>query len=260
MQNICLKQGDFSFSSVSLSVPKGKITGIIGPNGSGKSTLVKIIAKLIQPREGTVYIHDGLLTAMSRKELAREIAVLMQSKERVPQMTVQELVTYGRTPHRPFYKGLSPRDHEAVHWAMDVTGIEENADRMVYTLSGGERQKVYIAMALAQKTKTLILDEPTTFLDIAHQLDVMELLKELNEIHDLTVLMVLHDLQQAAKYCDYLIAMKGGDVFQAGAPNEVMNEFFFQELYGIEAEVEIREYPRIMPIATIKKKKGGESV
>ncbi|MBS4162039.1 ABC transporter ATP-binding protein, partial [Klebsiella pneumoniae] len=128
------------------------------------------------------------------------------------------------------------------------------------TLSGGERQKVYIAMALAQKTKTLILVEPTTFLDIAHQLDVMELLKELNEIHDLTVLMVLHDLQQAAKYCDYLIAMKGGDVFQTGAPNEVMNEFFFQELYGIEAEVEIREYPRIMPIATIKKKKGGESV
>ncbi|MDI3411370.1 ABC transporter ATP-binding protein [Bacillus sonorensis] len=227
LQNICLKQGDFSFSSVSLSVPKGKITGIIGPNGSGKSTLVKIIAKLIQPREGTVYIHDGLLTAMSRKELAREIAVLMQSKERVPQMTVQELVTYGRTPHRPFYKGLSPVIMKLFigQWMSPELRKMQTEWCIHYR---GRKAKVYIAMALAQKTKTLILDEPTTFLDIAHQLDVMELLKELNEIHDLTVLMVLHDLQQAAKYCDYLIAMKGGDVFQTGAPNEVMNEFFFR--------------------------------
>ncbi|MGX9290827.1 ATP-binding cassette domain-containing protein [Bacillus sp. A015] len=152
----------------------------------------------------------------------------MQTRTAIPSMTVRELIALGRSPHRSIWKKSSKTDHEAIEWALDVTNSRGNENRMLHTLSGGERQKAYIAMALAQKTETIILDVPTTYLDIAHQLDLLELLKQLNETHGITILMVLHDLQQAAKYCDRLIAMKRGQVHQnqIGAPTEVLTEDF----------------------------------
>ncbi|MGE6630505.1 heme oxygenase [Bacillus sp. NPDC077027] len=259
LDQVYLKQGGFQLSSVSAAVPKGKITGIIGPNGSGKSTFIKAVARLTQADSGAIFINGMQQATMTAKDIAKEVAVLMQSRTTIPAMTVRELVAYGRTPHRSFYKRQTKEDREAIDWAMDVTNIRGNENRLLHTLSGGERQKAYIAMALAQQTDTLILDEPTTFLDIAHQLDLLELLKDLNKTHGLTVLMVLHDLQQAAKYCDRLIAMKRGSVHQIGTPKEVFTADFFEEVFGIQAEVHLEgAHPLIIPIASIQHKKGDE--
>lgn len=183
----------------------------------------------------------------------------MQTRTAIPSMTVRELVALGRSPHRSIWKKSSTSDHEAIEWALEVTNSRTNENRMLHTLSGGERQKAYIAMALAQKTETIILDEPTTYLDIAHQLELLELLKQLNQTHGITILMVLHDLQQAAKYCDRLIAMKRGQVHQIGSPKEVLTEDFFKEVFGIQAEVHLDgEHPLIIPIASIQQQKGDE--
>ena len=176
---------------------------------------------------------------MTAQEIAKEIAVLMQSRTAIPSMTVRELVALDAVRIVRSGKKARSTDQEAIEWALDVTNSRINENRMLHTLSGGERQKAYIAMALAQKTETIILDEPTTYLDIAHQLDLLELLKQLNKTHGITILMVLHDLQQAAKYCDRLIAMKRGQIYQIGTPKEVLTESFFKEVFGIQAEVHL---------------------
>ncbi|MGE1098431.1 heme oxygenase [Bacillus altitudinis] len=259
MDDVSLSQGGFRLSSISAAVPKGSVTGIIGPNGSGKSTFIKAAARLTSIESGMIYIHDIPQKEMTAKEIAQEVAVLMQTRTAIPSMTVRELVALGRSPHRSIWKKSSTSDHEAIEWALEVTNSRINENRMLHTLSGGERQKAYIAMALAQKTETIILDEPTTYLDIAHQLELLELLKQLNQTHGITILMVLHDLQQAAKYCDRLIAMKRGQVHQIGSPKEVLTEDFFKEVFGIQAEVHLDgEHPLIIPIASIQQQKGDE--
>ncbi len=223
-----LEMGHFRLDNISASIPKGKITGIVGPNGSGKSTLLKVMTRLLDADKGEVQIEQRPLKDYSTKELARSVSMLPQSKSGLPELTVRELVAYGRSPHKRLFESRMKQEDEAIiDWALEITGTKRHENRMFHTLSGGEQQKARIAMALAQKTDILLLDEPTTYLDIAHQLDVMEMLQKINQEYNLTILMVLHDLQQAAHYCDYLIAMKRGKIVTTGTPEDILSREFF---------------------------------
>ncbi|WP_026672666.1 ABC transporter ATP-binding protein [Alkalihalobacterium bogoriense] len=246
--------GRFSLHDISVSFEVGKITGIIGPNGSGKSTLLKVLTRLLSIDKGEVRLNEKKLHEYKAKEFATTLAMLPQSKGVLPNLTVKELITYGRSPHQQLFTyRLSTDDKIAIEWAMDVTGTSKHANRMFHTLSGGEQQKARIAMALAQQTNLLLLDEPTTYLDISHQLDVMEMLDHINQNYQMTIIMVLHDLQQAAKYCHHLITMKKGAIVTTGQPKEMITAQFLQDVYGIEAKVQFEDgYPIIIPIKTIK--------
>ncbi|UOE94585.1 ABC transporter ATP-binding protein [Alkalihalobacillus sp. LMS39] len=247
--------GAFSLRDISVSFEEGKITGIIGPNGSGKSTLLKVLTRLLSADKGEVWLNEKNLHEFKAREFATALAMLPQSKGVLPNLTVKELITYGRSPHQQFFTyRLSTDDKIAIEWAMEVTGTSKHANRMFHTLSGGEQQKARIAMALAQQTNLLLLDEPTTYLDISHQLDVMETLETINENYHMTIIMVLHDLQQAAKYCHHLITMKRGSVVATGHPQEIITAQFLQDVYGIEAKVQFEDgYPIVIPIKTLKK-------
>ncbi|NQX59826.1 heme oxygenase [Paenibacillus qinlingensis] len=248
-KNIHLAFGPFGLQDLSVTIPYGKMTAIIGPNGSGKSTLLKVITRLQHPDSGNVEIYGHPLKSYSNLQFAQTAAMLTQAKEQVPELTVKELVAYGRSPHKRMFDRMNSEDHDIVNWALEITGTQRNEHRMFHTLSGGEQQKVRIAMALAQKTKILLLDEPTTFLDIAHQLDVMEMLQKINETYKLTIVMVLHDLQQAAAYCHYMIAMKLGKVVHRGEPRSLLSSRFLQDVYDIHAKVTFEDdYPVIIPI------------
>lgn len=245
-----LERGMFQLSDVTASIPQGKITAIVGPNGSGKSTLLKLIAQLLNADSGEVHIQNKPANAYKRSEFARTISMLPQSKESIPDITVRELVAFGRSPHQGMLRQrLTKEDEEIINWALKMTGIRRHEDRMFHTLSGGEQQKARIAMAIAQKTEIVLLDEPTTYLDMSHQLDVMEMLRKLNKQLNLTIVMVLHDLQQAAAYCDYLIAMDGGQISTVGSPQEVITPRFLRDVFEIEAKVSFAEdYPIIIPL------------
>ncbi|MEK0313476.1 heme oxygenase [Cohnella sp. 56] len=244
-----LDRGHFRLADVRLSLPAGRITAIVGPNGSGKSTLLRLFARLMKADGGTIALHGKDLRSYGTAELARTIAMMPQSAGSQPELTVREVVAYGRAPHRKLLAArLSAADEALVDWALETTGTTRHRDRLVHTLSGGEQQKVRIAMALAQRTDTLLLDEPTTYLDVAHQLELMEMLRRLNAERGLTVVMVLHDLQQAAAYSDYLIAMKRGRKIAAGHPRTLVTSAFMREVYGIEAQVRFEQaYPVIVP-------------
>ncbi|MGM9929020.1 MAG: ABC transporter ATP-binding protein [Bacillus sp. (in: firmicutes)] len=251
-EDINVNLGMFQLQDISLSIPKGKMTAIIGPNGSGKSTFLKIVTQLLQKDDGSISVLDKELKAYKRKEFAHVLTMMPQSKDMLPDLTVREIVSFGRSPYQGvFSKQNKQADEEAVEWALIITGTKKHEDRMFHTMSGGEQQKVRIAMALAQKTDILLLDEPTTFLDIAHQLDLMELLQKINGLYGITVVMVLHELQQAAKYCHQLIAMKKGKVVTTGSPKEILTSQFFKEVYEIDAKVLFDEdYPLIIPMNT----------
>ncbi len=223
--------------NISLVLEQGKITAIIGPNGSGKSTFLKTLAKNLLPSDGCVYFGGQDLRLLSRKELARKLAVLYQSSQAPSDITVQDLVEYGRFPHVSWWKGKTDKDRGLVLWAMRQTGLTEYAQRAVVTLSGGEQQRAWIAMALAQQPQTLILDEPTAYLDIAHQLEIMELLKRLNRDSGLSVVMVLHDLNQAAKYADTVVVLCKGQVAAAGRPAEVITAAMLREVFEVEGDL-----------------------
>ncbi|SDZ23964.1 iron complex transport system ATP-binding protein [Evansella caseinilytica] len=248
-KNIGLDLGRFQLQSVSTAFPAEKITAIIGPNGSGKSTLLKIISRLLAADAGEVFIDDMNVKMFRTKEFAKTLTMLPQSKELLLQLTVRELVSYGRSPHQKrFGYKMAAADEEIVNWALEITGTVKHADRMYHTLSGGEQQKARIAMSLAQKTDILLLDEPTTFLDIAHQFDVLEILREINQQYRVTIVMVLHDLQQAVKYSDYLVAMKKGNIAAAGVPEDVLTSAFLKNVYDIDAKVKYEDgYPLIIP-------------
>lgn len=252
-ETVQLNLGFFHLQDVSLSIPKGQMTAIIGPNGSGKSTILKIITQLLKADEGAVYISNKQVKEYSRKEFAKELTMMPQAKEHLPDLTVRELISYGRAPHkRLFNRESDQEDEKMIEWALEITGTKKYEHRMFHAMSGGEQQKVRIAMALAQKTNILLLDEPTTYLDIAHQLELMEMLKRINKEYEITIVMVLHELQQAAKYCDYLIAMKKGKVVDSGSPHELLTSAFFKLVYGIEAKVRFEdEYPLIIPISVL---------
>ncbi|PWW03284.1 heme oxygenase (staphylobilin-producing) [Paenibacillus cellulosilyticus] len=247
--NLTLERGMFKLMNVNAVIPKGKMTAIIGPNGSGKSTLLSLMTGLSDADEGTVTIQGKPLDNYSRSEFARVVSMLPQSKEQMPNITVKEFIEYGRAPYQPFFKQrLSEEDQRIVDWAMRTMRILRHEDRMFHTLSGGEQQKVRIAMALAQRTDLLLLDEPTTYLDIAHQLEVLDALTVLNRQKSTTIVMVLHDLQQAAAYCDHLIAMKDGEIHSAGSPKDILTRQLLREVYEVEAKVSFEgHYPIIIP-------------
>ncbi|RDY67660.1 ABC transporter ATP-binding protein [Halobacillus trueperi] len=224
-------------NDLNLHLPEGKITTIIGPNGCGKSTILQTMSRLIHPQTGFVYLDGKEIHKSSTKEIATKMAVLPQTPEAPTGLTVYELVTYGRFPHQRGFGRLTDEDRDIIEWALEVTGISDFAERAIDSLSGGQRQKVWIAMALAQETELLLLDEPTTYLDLTHQLEVLQLLERLNREENRTIAMVLHDLNHAARFADHMVAIKNGQIVQEGVPNEVMTEDVLGEVFNIDAHM-----------------------
>ena len=222
---------------VNASIPEGKVTSVIGPNGAGKSTLLKVLGRINDKYKGEVIIDNVDIRSIKRKAFAQRLAILPQGMQAPADITVRQLVDYGRFPYRSWFAARKRTDDEIVDWAMAETQVSGLAERQLISLSGGERQRAWIAMALAQKPKILLLDEPTTYLDIAHQLEVMDIVTRLNHDLGLTVIMVLHDLNQAVKYSDYLVVVKDKQVFTAGKPGDVMNEVLLREVFGVKGEV-----------------------
>lgn len=223
--------------NLSVHIPDKKITTIIGSNGCGKSTLLKAITRIITQQAGSVVLDGEDIAKQHTKELARKMAILPQSPESVGGLTVGELVSYGRFPYQKGFGRLTKRDYEVIDWALEATGTIEFKYRPVDALSGGQRQRVWIAMALAQETEIIFLDEPTTYLDMAHQLEVLELLQDLNLNEGRTIVMVLHDLNQAARFADHLIALKAGEIVKAGTCEEVIQREVLREVFQIDAEI-----------------------
>ncbi|GAA0227136.1 ABC transporter ATP-binding protein [Metaclostridioides mangenotii] len=223
--------------NLNAGIPEGKITTIIGPNGCGKSTILKSLGRIMKPKNGMIYINGDDIRKLSTKEIAKRMAVLPQSPQSPNGLTVGELVAYGRYPHQKGLGSLTPEDKKIISWALDATKISEFADRSVETLSGGQRQRVWIAMALAQQTGIILLDEPTTYLDLSHQLEVLELLYDLNKKQGSTIVMVIHDLNLAARFADYMIAIRGGEIISSGTPDEVMNRSVLKKTFNIDAEI-----------------------
>ncbi len=224
---------------------------IIGPNGSGKSTLLKGLSRLLPCESGTVRLAGQELKSMPNKRISQLMCILSQSNQTPADMTVEELVSYGRLPHMKWYGRLSLEDYAIIDWAIAQTGLETFRKRLVVSLSGGEGQRAWIAMALAQRPKVLLLDEPTTYLDIAHQLEVLELVRSVNRELGITTVMVLHDLNQASAYSDTICVIREGQIAMTGKPSEVLTPATIREIYGVEAEVEFvhnAQYPRIHPI------------
>ncbi|AIM16909.1 MULTISPECIES: ABC transporter ATP-binding protein [Neobacillus] len=223
--------------NLSVKIPDKKITTIIGPNGCGKSTLLKAITRIISQQSGSVVLDGKDISKVNTKLLAKKMAILPQTPESASGLTVGELVSYGRFPYQSGFGRLTKKDYEVIEWALDVTGTADFKFHPVDALSGGQRQRVWIAMALAQETDIIFLDEPTTYLDMAHQLEVLELLQKLNKEQERTIIMVLHDLNQAARFADYIIALKDGEVVKAGTCEEVITRDVLRKVFQIDAEI-----------------------
>jgi len=237
-QAVTLGYGDRTIvDRLDLDVPPGRITAIIGANGCGKSTLLRALARLITPTEGQVVLDGKALHARPSKEVARTLGLLPQSPVAPEGIAVADLVGRGRHPHQKLLARWSERDYVVVADALAATGIEDLADRSVDELSGGQRQRVWIAMALAQETDILLLDEPTTFLDVAHQVEVLDLLTDLNRERGTTIVMVLHDMNLAARYADHLFALCSGRVVADGAPGDVMTADLIREVFDLDSLV-----------------------
>ena len=222
---------------VSVQIPDGAFTVIVGPNACGKSTLLKSLTRLLPPTRGRVLLDGRSLHEMPTKQLAREVGLLPQGPVAHDGIRVVDLVTRGRYPHQRLFAPWSPEDETAVGEAMDATGIRHLSGRLVDELSGGQRQRVWMAVALAQQTPILLLDEPTTYLDVSHQIELLELCRSLNRRQGHTLVAVLHDLNQAARYADHIIAMKDGEVVATGSPGEVITESLVSSVFGVDARV-----------------------
>jgi iron complex transport system ATP-binding protein len=221
--------------SLSIEIPDRKITTIIGPNGCGKSTLLKAITRIISHQSGSILLDGKDISKVNTKILAKQMAILPQTPESASGLTVGELVSYGRFPYQKGFGRLTKKDYEVIDWALEVTGTIDYKFRPVDALSGGQRQRVWIAMALAQETEIIFLDEPTTYLDMAHQLEVLELLQKLNHEQERTIVMVLHDLNQAARFADHIIALKDGEIVKAGNCEEVISHKVLKKVFNIDA-------------------------
>ncbi|GAA0434592.1 ABC transporter ATP-binding protein [Lentibacillus halophilus] len=224
-------------NNLSVTVPEKQITSIIGPNGCGKSTLLKAIARVLKTEKGSVYLDGHMIHQWKTKDVAKKMAILPQSSDAPPGLTVFELVSYGRFPHQKGLTGLKRSDYKFIDWAIEVTGLSDLKERPVDELSGGQRQRVWIAMSLAQDTDILILDEPTTYLDMAHQLEILRLLKNLNIEQERTIVMVLHDLNHASRFSHNMLAMKDGDLLVEGTPERVMTRENLFNVFDIDAQL-----------------------
>jgi iron complex transport system ATP-binding protein len=222
---------------LNLSIPPGKITALVGPNGCGKSTILKALARLLKPTQGQVYLDGKAIQSLPTKEVARRLAILPQSPIAPDGLTVEGLVRLGRYPYQSLWGKQTQADDEMVQWALQVTSLEEWRHHPLNVLSGGQRQRVWIAMALAQGTELLLLDEPTTYLDIAYQLEVLELLQRLNRLEKKTVVMVVHDLNHAARYAHYLVAIHDGQIVAEGPPEQVLTPQLLVDVFAVKGHV-----------------------
>ncbi|WP_347240096.1 ABC transporter ATP-binding protein [Phormidium sp. FACHB-592] len=229
--------GTVVISDLDLAIPAGKITVLVGSNGCGKSTLLRSLARLLKPTRGTVYLDSASIFKLSTKEVAKRLGILPQGPIAPEGLTVRDLVAQGRYPHQSWLQQWSKEDEWLVEQALAITNMTVLADRSLDTLSGGQRQRAWIAMSLAQDTEILLLDEPTTFLDLAHQIEVLDLLYELNQTKGRTIVMVLHDLNQACRYAEHLVAIAQGQVVAQGAPDQIMTEALVQEVFGLESRI-----------------------
>jgi iron complex transport system ATP-binding protein len=233
-----------------LTIPSGVITTIIGPNGCGKSTLLRTLSRLLKPSAGTVVLDGADIAKLKTKDVAKKLGLLPQSPIAPDGLTVADLVARGRHPHQSWLRQWSSDDDAVVARALDMTGVSDLAARPVDTLSGGQRQRVWISMTLAQGTDLLLLDEPTTYLDLAHALEVIDLVDDLHE-SGRTVVMVLHDLNLAVRYSDHLIVMKSGAILAQGHPRDVISDELLREAFGLSAKViddPVSDRPLIVPI------------
>lgn len=241
-------------TDLSLAVPDGQVTSIIGPNGCGKSTLLRGLGRLLAPRSGQVILDGEPLAAHSTRHIATRISVLPQTPTAPSGLTVADLVSRGRHPRQKWYQQFSAADQTVVEQALIATDIAELATTPLEDLSGGQRQRAWISMTLAQETGILLLDEPTTYLDLAHQVDVLELIHRLNREHGRTVVMVLHDISLAARYSDHIVAMKDGRIVTQGPPGDVVTAELLRDVFGLAAHVVAEPTagrPHVIPLGTV---------
>lgn len=229
--------GDVVLDALNLAIPRGQITVLAGPNGCGKSTLLRAIRRLHAPQSGQVLLDADDIAALGSKALGRRIGLLAQSPTAPQDMTVEELVRLGRYPHQSMLQPWSPGDEAAVTAAMAGTGVDTMRQRRIGSLSGGQLQRAWIAMVLAQETDTICLDEPVNHLDMAHQLDCLELVARLNREQGRTIILVLHDLNLAARYADQLVFVHGGRVHSRGAPEELMTPALIAQVFDVDAAI-----------------------
>ncbi|GAA0570543.1 ABC transporter ATP-binding protein [Kribbella sandramycini] len=222
---------------LSVLIPRGQITVIVGANASGKSTLLRGLARLLKPHSGTVYLDDTNLATLSGATLATRLGMLPQQPVAPDGITVSDLVGRGRHPYQKWFRQWTPADEQAVHQALQATGTADLADRPLDELSGGQRQRVWLSLALAQDAQTMLLDEPTTFLDLAHQLEILDLVRTLNRSHRKTIVLVLHDLNLAARYADHLIALKSGHIAATGTPTQVITPTTVHSVFNLPAQI-----------------------
>ena len=244
-------------SDINLKFAEGKITAIIGANGVGKSTLLKILAALNSNYDGEVLLNEKNIRNLSRKKIARHLAILPQTMQIPPDITVARLIDYGRFPYRSLFSRGNPKeDEDAVNWAISVVNLEKFKDRQVNSLSGGERQRARIAMALAQVPQIMLFDEPTTYLDIAHQLEVMQIIRLINEKYKMSVIMVVHDINHALQFSDEVIVLKDGKIFAQGQPQQILNVDLLEKVFGVKADIFTNSLGAsvISPVATIQRK------
>lgn len=255
MEAISVKNLSVSYESnniienMNLSIPKGEISIIIGANGCGKSTLLKTIARINKPKNGDIFINDKNIKNIKEKNIAKEVAFLPQGPVCPSGLTVRQLVAFGRFPYQKMIGGLNKEDKKAIDWAIEETGLSDFADKEVENLSGGQRQRAWVAMTLAQETDIIMLDEPTTYLDMSYQLEVLEVLQELNKEKNITVIIVLHELNNACRFADNIIGLKKGKVICEGKPIEVITKESLKDIYGIDANLKLSEDEKY-PICT----------
>ncbi len=236
---------------LSVAIPEGEVTVIIGPNACGKSTLLRTLSRLLTPLEGHIVLDGAAISSYPTKEIARRLGLLPQSPNSPAGITVRDLVSRGRYPHQHLFGRWRGEDSEAVSEAMHATRVDHLAEQTVDTLSGGQRQRVWIAMVLAQQTPLLLLDEPTTWLDITHQIELMELMRDLNQQHGRTLVVVLHELNHACRYATHLIAMRDGKIIAEGKPSEIVTPALIEQVYGLKCMIisdPVAGTPMIIPL------------
>ena len=237
-------------NGLDFSLHEGRITTLIGANGCGKSTLFNLMTKNLKPDQGEVFLREENIANLRLKDFAREAAIVHQYNTEPPDLTVEKLVSYGRTPYHTMGLSSDPqKDEEKIQWALEITHTSKHKDKPVTELSGGQKQRVWIAMALAQDTKVLFLDEPTTYLDVRYQLQILKLIQKLNREYGITIVMVLHDINQSLYYSDEIVAMKDGRMIAHGLPEEIITKELVQEVYGVDLTIQsVDGKPFVIPV------------